>query len=36
MKITIGKSKVLVVKKDQIGSWVSGEETQEVDNFNYL
>ena len=39
-KINFGKSKVLVVIKDQVGSCekvgVSGEEMQEVDKFNYL
>ena len=40
LKINVGKSKVLVVKKNQRGSSekvrVSGEEMQEVGNFNYL
>ena len=40
LKINVGKSKVLAVKKNQMGSCekvrVSGEEMQEVDKFNYL
>ena len=40
LKINVGKSKVLTVKKDQMGSRenvrVSGEKMQEVDKFNYL
>ena len=39
-KINEGKSKVLMIKKDQMGSStkvrVNGEEMQEVDKFNYL
>ena len=40
LKINAGKSKVLVVKKNQMGSCEivreSGEEMQEVGKFNYL
>ena len=40
LKINVGKSKVLVVKKHQRRSWekvrASGEEMQEVYKFNYL
>ena len=40
LKINVGKSKVLTIKKDQMGSCekvrVNGEEMQEVDKFNYL
>ena len=40
LRIAIGKSKVLMAKKDQKGSCekvrVSGEEMQEEDKFNYL
>ena len=39
LKINIGKSKVLMVKEDQMGSCevrVNGEERQEVDKFYYL
>ena len=40
LKINIGKSKVLAIKKDQMGSCekvrVNGEEIQEVRKFNYL
>ena len=40
LKINIGKSKVLMVKKPQFVSCervrVNGEEMQEVDKFNYL
>ena len=38
LKMNVGKGKVLLVKKDQIGSCqkmsVSGEKMQEVDKFN--
>ena len=40
LKINVGKSKVLVLKKEQGESWekfrVSVEEMQKVDKFNYL
>ena len=40
LKINVGKSKVLKIKKDQMGSCkkvrVNGEEIQEVDKFNCL
>ena len=40
LKIIVGKSKVLTIEKDQMGSCerlrVNGEELQEVDKFNYL
>ena len=40
LKINVGNSKVLTVKKDQMGSCekvrVSGEKMQEVDKFKYL
>ena len=40
LKINVGKSKVLMVKKGEMGSCekvrVSGEEMQEMDKFNYL
>ena len=40
LKINVGKSKVLMVKKNLMGSWenvrVSGEGMQELDKFNYL
>ena len=40
LKINVGKSKILMVRKDQMVSCkdvrVSGEEIQEVDKFNYL
>ena len=40
LKIYVGKSKMLTIKKDQMGSCekvrVNGEELQEVDKFNYL
>ena len=40
LKSNVGKSKVLMVKRDQMGSCekvrVSGEEMQKVDKFNYL
>ena len=39
LKINVGKSKVLTIKKDQMGSCekvrVNGKERQEVDKFNY-
>ena len=39
-KINVGKSRVIMVKKDQMGSCEkvreSGKEMQEVDKFNYL
>ena len=40
LKINVGKSKMLTIKKDQMGSCekvrVNGEELQEVDKFKYL
>ena len=40
LKVNVGKSKVLTIKKDQEGSCervrVNGEEMHEVDKFNYL
>ena len=40
LNVNVGKSKVLMVKRDQMGSYekvrVSGEGMQEVDKFNYL
>ena len=40
MKVNVRKSKVLMIKKDQMGSCkktrMSGEERQEVDKFNYF
>ena len=40
LKINVGKSKVLMVKMDHMGSFekvrVSREERQELDKFNYL
>ena len=40
LKTNVGKSKVLTIKKDQMGSCemvrVNGEELYEVDKFNYL
>ena len=40
LKINVGKSKVLMVKEDQMRSCekvrVSGEEMQQVNKFNYL
>ena len=40
LKISVGKSKVLTIKKDEMGSCekvrVNGEEMQEVDKLNYL
>ena len=40
LKINVGNSKVLTIKKDQLGSRenvkVNGKEVQEVDKFNYL
>ena len=40
LKINVGKSKVLTVKKDQMGNRekvrVNGEEMKEVDKFTYL
>ena len=40
LKINVGKSKRLVVKKNQMGSCkkvrMNGEEMQEVNKFNYL
>ena len=40
LKIDVGKSKVLTIKKDQMRSCdkvrVNGEDMKEVDKFNYL
>ena len=40
LKINVGKSKVLTIKKNQMGNCenvgVNGKEMQEVDKFNYL
>ena len=40
LKINVRKNKVLMIKKDKMGSCdemkVNGEEMQEVDKFNYL
>ena len=40
LKVNIGKSKVLTIKKNQVGSCervrVNGEKMQDVDKFNYL
>ena len=40
LKINVGESKFLTIKKDQVGSCqrigANGEEIQEVDKFNYL